>query len=106
MIQYLIDINVDIKTVIIPTILFYIIDLIVVHEGRGLLQSSVPLLSNILNTIYNLMNQIIFKDLHSHVMSHTLVFVILLIFIYNLVENFNFLYLKTDSIDTNRQLLF
>tara|TARA_B100000575_G_C23115296_1_gene644648 strand:+ start:1300 stop:1608 length:309 start_codon:yes stop_codon:yes gene_type:complete len=102
MIQYLIDVNVDVKTVIIPTILFYIIDLIVVHEGRGLLQSSFPLLSNILNTIYNLMNQIIFKDLHSHVMSHTLVFVILLIFIYNLVENFNFLYLKNK----NKEILF
>ena len=102
MIQYLIDVNVDVKTVIIPTILFYIIDLIVVHEGQGLLQSSIPLLSNILNTIYNLMNQIIFKDLHSHVMSHTLVFVILLIFIYNLVENFNFLYLKNK----NKEILF
>ena len=102
MLQYLIDVNVDVKTVIIPTILFYIIDLIVVHEGRGLLQSSFPFLSNILNTIYNFMNQIIFKDLHSHVMSHTLVFVILLIFTYNLVENFNFLYLKNK----NKEILF
>ena len=48
------------------------------------------------------MNQIIFKDLHSHVMSHTLVFVILLIFTYNLVENFNFLYLKNK----NKEILF
>tara|TARA_Y100000768_G_scaffold373420_3_gene342021 strand:- start:541 stop:849 length:309 start_codon:yes stop_codon:yes gene_type:complete len=102
MIQHLIDVNVDVKTVIVPTILFYIIDLIVVHEGQGLLQSSIPLLSNILNTIYNLMNQIIFKDLHSQVMSHTLVFVTLLIFTYNLVENFNLLYLKGK----NKEILF
>ena len=43
------------------------------------------------------MDQIIFKDLHSQVMSHTLVFVILLIFTYNLVENFNFLCLKINQ---------
>jgi hypothetical protein len=102
MLQYLIDVNVDVKTIIVPAILFYIIDLIVIHENRGLLLSSIPLLSNILNFIYNLMNQIIFEDLHSQVMSHTLVFIILLIVTYNLVEKYNFLYLKNK----NKEILF
>ena len=95
MLQYLIDVNVDVKTVIIPAIIFYIMDLVVIHEQNNI-PSGIPFITDLLQFIYRyaILVIFIFNNLHSQVMSHTLVFIILLIFCYNLVENFNFLYLK------------
>lgn len=101
MLQYLIDVNVDVKTVIIPAIIFYIMDLVVIHEQNNI-PSGIPFITDLLQFIYRYFGNFIFNNLHSQVMSHTLVFIILLIFCYNLVENFNFLYLKNKS----KEILF
>ena len=93
------DNMVDMKTLVVPMILFYIIDIVVIHENKGLLQSSIPILHNILNFIYNIVSNIIYDDYHSKAIAHTLIFGSLVIIGYSLVEKYNFFNLKDKKVE-------
>ena len=95
----MLNLSFDAKNIILPVIIFYIIDVVVIHENKGLLPVYVPVLSKLLNGIYSIFSAIIYKDLHSKPLAHAVVFLLCLIVSLYLVDNNNLFYLKNKKIN-------
>ena len=96
--DFLINTNIKIKYLIIPIIFFYIFDTIIIHENRGLLESKIPILHDILDFIYNFLTDIIYNDMHSKILSHTILFGFFILLSYFLIEKYNFFNLNEKQI--------
>ena len=97
--NYFVDNMFDMKTLVVPMVLFYIIDIVVIHENKGLLQSSIPILHDILNLIYNIVSNIIYDEYHSKAIAHTLIFGSLVVVGYSFVEKYNLFNLKDKKVE-------
>lgn len=81
--------NINPKHIIIPMFLFYLLDLVVIHDSNlGIFKVDIPIFKDIFDIIYKFISIIIYDKLHSQPLAHTIVFGILLILSYNLSDKF------------------
>ena len=92
------NINIKVINILVPVIFFYLIDLVVIHENKGLLQINIPILHTILNEIYNFVSYIIYEKFHSKTIAHTLIFAVAITLTHSLIEKYNFFNLKNKKI--------
>ena len=82
--------NIEEKYIIIPMILFYIIDIAVIHDNNlNIFKVNIPILKEIFEFVYNITSKIIFDKYHSQPLAHTIIFGVGLILFYKLYEQYN-----------------
>ena len=81
--------SINLKYILIPVLVFLLIDTIIIHERVGILKLHIPILSKVLNFIYNLLSKLIYNKYHSQTFAHTIIFSIITYFLYFLVDNYN-----------------
>ena len=81
--------SINLKYILIPSLVFLLIDTIIIHKRVGLLDLHIPIISNILNLIYDLLSKLIYNKFHSQTLAHTIIFSILLYIIFWITGNFN-----------------
>ena len=90
------------KIILIPAAIFYIIDIVVIHEGtKDIIFSKIPCIETIFNALYDTLSKIIFHDHHSQAGAHTIIFMSLLVLMYNIFNiscNCSTLNYKNDNV--------
>lgn len=81
--------SINLKYILIPSLVFLLIDTIVIHERVGLLKLHIPIISKVLNFIYNLLSNLIYNKYHSQTLAHTIIFSILIYILFWITNNFN-----------------
>lgn len=73
------------KIILIPAAIFYIIDIVVIHEGtKNYIFEKIPCIKDIFNSLYNILSKIIYVEHHSEAGAHTVIFIALLVIAYSL----------------------
>lgn len=90
------------KIILIPAVIFYIIDIVVIHEGtKNIIFSKIPYIETIFNSLYKIFSQIIYHEHHSQAGAHTIIFMSLLVLMYNIFNiscNCNTLNYRNDNV--------